>query len=236
MESDSGGDPEDLDGGDARRLADAGNCEGDTCVTVNRFVGAPDPVGDRSCGDNDLTRNSTRARRRRPPLVRDLRRAVNQVSATQVRRSSISVEEDGAEDEDGEWHFVGDCGRQPMPDPAADLRPIGSKSKFWSLVEDEDLEVAPQSPLTPDLIRQAAVHGFSREQLCEAEMALQDSLVHRRVEASASPASTDKKAVLARNIVKAWIGDRRTAMTSWSGKLPHPRISPLITLGDCAVR
>jgi len=87
----------------------------------------------------------------------------------------------------------------------------------------------------PNLVRQAAVHGFSKEQLCEAEMALQDSSVRRREEASASPAPTDNKVVLVRNIMKAWIDVRRTARTLWSGKLPRPRISPVITLGDCAV-
>ena len=64
------------------------------------------------------------------------------MSNTQVRVSSVSVEGDGAEDEDGEWHFVNDCGRWPIPDPAADLRPIGTKSKFWSLADDDDSEVA----------------------------------------------------------------------------------------------
>ena len=94
------------------------------------------------------------------------------MSNTQVRVSSVSVEGDGAEDEDNEWHFVGDYGRQPILDPAADLCPIGMKSKFWSLADDDHSEVASQSPFTPDLVRQAAVHGFSKEQLCEAEMAL----------------------------------------------------------------
>jgi hypothetical protein len=34
------------------------------------------------------------------------------------------------EDEDDEWHLVGDCKRRLTPDPAADLHPIGTKSKF----------------------------------------------------------------------------------------------------------
>jgi len=104
-----------------------------------------------------------RPRRRRPTLVLDLRRrTADQVSNTQVRVSSVSVEGDGAEDEDGEWHFVGGYRRRPMPDPAADLRPIGTKSKFWSLADDDHSEVTSQSPFTPDLVRQAAVHGFSK--------------------------------------------------------------------------
>ena len=41
------------------------------------------------------------------------RRTADQVSNTQVRVSSVSVEGDGAEDEDGEWHFVDDCRRWP---------------------------------------------------------------------------------------------------------------------------
>jgi hypothetical protein len=87
------------------------------------------------------------------------------------------VQGNGAEDEDGEWHFVGGYGKQPLPHPAADLRPIGFKSKFWSLVDDDESEIASQSPSTLDLICQAAVHGFSKEQLSEAERALQDSSV-----------------------------------------------------------
>jgi hypothetical protein len=118
------------------------------------------------------------------------------------------VQGNGAEDEDGEWHFVGGYGKQPLPHPAADLRPIGFKSKFWSLVDDDESEIASQSPSTLDLICQAAVHGFSKEQLSEAERALQDSSVRQRVEALASPASSDKEAVMVRNIVKAWIDVR----------------------------
>jgi hypothetical protein len=66
-------------------------------------------------------------------------------------------------------------------------------------------------------------------------MAMQDSSVLRRVQAPVSPASMDTKVVLVRNIMKAWTDVRRTAMTPWSGKLPRPRISPEMTLGDCAV-
>jgi hypothetical protein len=37
-----------------------------------------------------------------------------------------------------------------------------------------------------------------------------------------------------RNIIKSWTDRRRVSMTLWSGKLPRPRTSPAMTLGDCA--
>lgn len=60
-----------------------------------------------------------------------------------------------------------------------DLRPIGVRSKFWALTDDDDSdeEVAFQSPYTPDLVRHVTVHGFTKDQLYEAELALQDSSV-----------------------------------------------------------
>jgi hypothetical protein len=66
-----------------------------------------------------------RPRRQRPPAALDLRRrTADKVSETKVRDISGSEEGEGTEEEDAEWHFVGDCGRRLTPDPAADLRPI----------------------------------------------------------------------------------------------------------------
>jgi hypothetical protein len=108
------------------------------------------------------------------------------------------------------------------------------KSKFWALMDDDDTDdKIVQSPYMPDLVRQAAVHGFAKEQLVEAEMALQDSSIQRRVEASLSPTTSDTKVVLVRNIIRAWTARQRALMTPWSGKLPRPRTSPAMTLGDC---
>jgi hypothetical protein len=39
-----------------------------------------------------------------------------------------------------------------------------------------------------------------------------------------------------RKIMKALTNVHRTNMKPWSGKLPQPRESPLMTLGDCAVK
>ena len=86
--------------------------------------------------------------------------------------------------------------------------------------DDSDEEVTSQSPYTLDLVCHAAIHGFSKEQLYEAEIALQDSSVHRWVQEPMTPASTDTKVVLVRNIMKAWMDVWRTAMRPWSGKLP----------------
>jgi hypothetical protein len=55
--------------------------------------------------------------------------------------------------------------------------------------EDSDEEVVPQSPLMLDLVRHAAVHGFTMDHLYEAELALQNSSVQRRVEQTLTPAS-----------------------------------------------
>jgi hypothetical protein len=160
---------------------------------------------------------------------------VELVNETKVSLPGDLVKGDGTEDEDIGWKSVGDRGDRIVPDPAIDLRPLGVKSKFWALMDDDgsDEEVV-QSPYTPDLVRQAAVHGFVKEQLVKAEMALQDSSIQRQVEASASPASSDTKVVLVRNIIKAWTERRRTSMAPWSGKLPRPRTSPAMTLGDCS--
>lgn len=97
----------------------------------------------------------------------------------QVREAKVSilgelVEGEGTEEDDDEWKFVGDRGEWPTPDPAADLHPK---------------EVATQSPYTLDLVRHATVHGFTKDRLCEAELALQDSSVRRRVEAPTTPAT-----------------------------------------------
>ena len=64
-------------------------------------------------------------------------------------------------------------------------------------------------------------------------MALQDSSIQQRVEASSSLASSDTKVVLVRNIIKAWTARQRPSLTPWSGKLPRPRALPAMTLGDC---
>ena len=99
-----------------------------------------------------------------------------------VRESKVSflkhmVGGIGAEDEDDRLKSVGGRGDRLHPDPTIDLRTRGVKSKFWATMmndEDSDEEVVPQSPLTPDLVRHAAVHGFTKDQLYEAELALQN--------------------------------------------------------------
>jgi hypothetical protein len=41
------------------------------------------------------------------------------------------------EDEDNRWKSVGDRGDRIVPDPVIDLRPLGVKSKFWALMDDD---------------------------------------------------------------------------------------------------
>ena len=102
--------------------------------------------------------------------------------------------------------------------------------------DDSDEEIVSQSSYTPDLVRHAAVHGFTKDQLYEAELALQDSSVRRRVEETITPVPTNMKVELVRNIMKALIDVHQMTMKPWSGKLPRPRDSPAMTLGDCAVK
>jgi hypothetical protein len=97
---------------------------------------------------------------------------------------------------------------------------MGARSRFWALEDDDDSdEVTSHSPSTPDLVHHAAVHGFSRAQSCEAEMAMQDSSVHRRVEGSLTPDSMDTKTTLVHNILTALTDVWRTAIKPWSGRL-----------------
>jgi len=161
------------------------------------------------------------ARRSRIPVVLESRRSVaDRAVENKVSKCSFLVNSVGTEDDDDGWIPVGGRDRV-VSDPAIDLRPIGGKSKFWALADDDESdEKFDQSPYTPDLVRQAAVHGFGKEKLAEAEMALQDSSIQRRVEASSSPASSDTKVVLVHNIIKAWTARRRPSLTPWSGKLP----------------
>jgi hypothetical protein len=125
------------------------------------------------------------------------------------------------EEEDGGWNTIGGCGDRINPDPAEGLRPVGVKSKFWCLTDDDDTdEDVSQSPFTPDLVRQAAVHGFTKEHLVQAELALHNSSVRRQVEQTITPVSMDSKVAHVRTIMKALIDVRRTTMKPWSGKLP----------------
>jgi hypothetical protein len=195
---------------EGRRLHDSSDHDGEQESAGGRRsdVGAAQDLA-----DNGLTGNSTTtvpgrppARRPRIPAVSKLHwRAAELVYKTKVSLPGDLVKGDGTEDEDSGWKSVGDRGDLIVPDPAIDLRPLGVKSKFWALMDDDgsDEEVI-QSPYTPDLVRQAAVHGFVKDQLVEVEMALQDSSIQRQVEASVSLASSDTKVVLVRNIIKAW--------------------------------
>jgi hypothetical protein len=176
-------------------------------------------------------------RRSRSPLVSH-RSSTDHLSDTKVRSSDNLEEGDGTEDENREWKCVAGCSRRRTSDPAGDLRPMGARSWYWALEDgdDSDEEVMSQSPSTPDLVRHAAVLGFSRVQLYEAEMALQDSSVRRRVEEPVTPGSTNAKTAMVRNIMKALTDVRRTAVKPWSWKLPRPRVSPMMTIGDCPAR
>jgi hypothetical protein len=133
---------------------------------------------------------------RRPRVLKVLdvhRRAAEVISVSgdmEVTFHGFRAKEDGTEEEDGGWKSVGGRGDRIVSNPAIDLRPIGVKSKFWVLSDDDDSDdEIVQSPYAPDLVHLAAVHGFTKEKLVEAEIALQDSSIQRRVEVSTSPAT-----------------------------------------------
>jgi len=235
IEGDSGGDPEDLDGNGGQRRSDAGHLshDGDQLLRVagEGHIVATDgePLRDGHefidhDGEKKITIVPSRSFARRPriPVILESHRsAVDRAIENKVSNCSILVNSVGTEDDDDGWIPVGGSGDRVVSDTVIDLRPIGGKSKFWPLADDDESdEEFDQSPYTPDLVRQAAVHGFGMEKLVEAEMALQDSSIQRRVEASSSPASSDTKVVLVRNIIKAWTARQRPSLTPWSGKLP----------------
>lgn len=203
-------------GGDQEGDGNAGNAE--------TFVGA---------GGRRLRRPRPRQPGQLPQLVLH-QPSVKEDGVDKVRITSEIEKGSEKEEVDGDDHLAVGCAIRFSSDPAADLRPRGFISKFWELEDDDDSVIMPQSPLTLDLVRQAAVHGFTKEHLVEAEMALQDSSVERRVEAALSPATADKKVALVNFFFQSW-GDRRSSMAPWSGKLPQPRTSPLLTLGECSV-
>jgi hypothetical protein len=156
---------------EGRRLHDSNDHDGEQESVGGRRsdVGAAQDLA-----DNGLTGNSTstvpgRPPARRPciPAVSELRwRAAELVNETKVSLPGDLVKGDGTEDEDSGWKSVGDRGDRIVPDPAIDLRPLGVKSKFWALMDDDvsDEEVI-QLPYTLDLVRQAAVHGFVKNSL-----------------------------------------------------------------------
>jgi hypothetical protein len=193
-------------------------------------VGQKEESMRQASGDNNLMGISSghRCSRLRQPRPRQ-RLTTGLITEPKVRNIFAIEERVGTEEEDDVWHVGVDCEKWLIPDPAADLRPMGFQSKFWSLEDEDDPVITSQSPFTPDLVRQAAVHGFSKEQLVEVEIALNDSSIRRRVEASMSPTASDKKVVLVRNIFEAW--GRRSAVAPWVGILPPPRRSPSLTRG-----
>lgn len=96
------------------------------------------------------------------------------------------------------------------------------KSKFWALTDDGDSdEVIAQSPYTLNLVRHVVVHGFTKDQLYEAELVLQDSSVKRWVEQPITPALMNSKVELVRNIMKALTDVHWPARTPWFGMLPR---------------
>jgi len=219
VEGDSRGDTEDLDGNGGQRRSDAGDLshDGESLLRVagegHVVATDDDPLRDgHEFIDHDDEKKITGvpgrsfARRPRIPVILESRRsAADRAVENKVSKYSFLVNSVGTEDDDDGWIPVGGCGDRVVSDPAIDLCPIGGKSKFWALADDDESdEELDQSPYTPDLVRQAAVHGFGMEKLVEAEMALQDSSIQRQVEASSSPASSDTKVVLVRNIIKAW--------------------------------
>ena len=186
IEGDSGGDPEDLDGNGGQQRSDAGDLshdgdrllrvvgEGDVVVTDGDPLREGHEFIDHD-GEKKITGVPGRSFARRPriPVILESRRsAADRAVENKVSKCSFLVNSVGTEDDDDGWIPVGGRGDRVVSDPAIDLRPVGGKSKFWALADgDESDEELDQSPCTPDLVRQAAVHGFRKEKLAEAKMA-----------------------------------------------------------------
>jgi hypothetical protein len=141
-------------------------------------TGIPNP-GDKGLRGNRISTGLCRVLVRRPRVLKVLdvhRRAAEVISVSgdmEVTFHGFRAKEDGTEEEDGGWKSVGGRGDRIVSNPAIDLRPIGVKSKFWVLSDDDDSDdEIVQSPYTPDLVHLAAVHGFTKEKLVEAEIAL----------------------------------------------------------------
>lgn len=146
---------------------DEQNSTGGTCGDADTApTGAPNPSDSSLTGNRSTTvLGRTLVRRPRILVVLDLhRRSTEIVKNTEVNFLDGGGMEDGTVEDDGGWKSADSRGDRVLPDPARDLRPIGVKSKFWALTDDDDSEdEIVQSPYTPDLVRQAAVHGFAKE-------------------------------------------------------------------------
>ena len=121
---------------------------------------------------------------------------------------------------------VSEAVQRPKPVHGVQDQASPIKSKFWAQssvsnltdLDDEDLS-------TPEFINQATAVGFSLDQLCIAEKALDSSNVN--------PCSSDVN--LAKSIVSKLV-QSKCAGAPWKGPLPPPRVSPPRTLGDALAK
>lgn len=118
-------------------------------------------------------------------------------------------------------------------DPLWNCRRPGSVSRFW--VDSDDEESGGNSLPTLDVVPHNFVHGFSVNDMTQVNDHLTSPTFRLRALGSTSPAPDDKPAVLARRIVSAFKARPSTKCAQRLEKLPSPRLSPKITLGDCMV-
>lgn len=121
-------------------------------------------------------------------------------------------------------------------DPAADLRAVGSESKFWGNEASPSPPAACSlgtSPSTTSLIKRAAHLGLSSVQIEQATQMLQDSAGRAQIMADSSPSSMDRPTSTARKLVTSLFAGKSRSAGRWQGPLPPRRVSPPLTLGDC---
>lgn len=118
--------------------------------------------------------------------------------------------------------LAADSVQRPKPVHAVLQGASPLKSKFWAQSSDPDLtDSEDEDPSTPDFIDQATRAGFTLDQLCKAEKALESG--------NSNPCSSDVR--LAKSIVSKLVQNKYSG-APWKGPLPPPRVSPPRTLGD----
>jgi hypothetical protein len=117
--------------------------------------------------------------------------------------------------------------------PLLCCRPKGYVSRFW-VVSDDEFSDADSGLSTLEMVRQAAVHGFSKEDLVSISKNLNCPTILSRACASVSPSSCEETFVKqARKFFDSWVEPKKRTCGAWKGSLPPRRVSPKLTLSDC---
>jgi hypothetical protein len=106
-------------------------------------------------------------------------------------------------------------------------------SRVWVL-SDDDFSDADSGLSTLEMERQAAVHGFLKEDLVLISENLNCPTILSRACASVSPSSCEETAVkLARMFFDSWVEPKKRTCGAWKGSLPPRQVSSKLMLIDC---